>query len=143
MVTDQQTLAAIASRINEGLTRYSDKDWNYSRIILHKKMLSLFDGQYALWVEFVSTDTKQGDRDLKTFSAEIAWGDRHSNELGILEIISLRLNKALCESTNDDFWNHKRPFIRLIEKEKLILQGFTEALWYEVQEVKGEEFDNR
>ncbi len=139
----QGDLRDLAAKINQALTRYSDKDWNYSRISLCLRDLRGLASEYALWVELVSTDSKEGQNDIKTYSAEIAWGERHSNELGILELISLRLNKALTECTSDNEWDNRRPFIRLASKEQLMDQGITEALWYDVKEVGGEEFDNR
>ena len=140
---NREELAMMTSKINDALAGYSDKDWNYSRLALQMKELSLIDGPYALWIEVVPTETTQGKRDLKTCSIEVSWGERHSNELGILEIVSLRMNRALCEMTTDDFWNQQRPVIRVVARQKLIHQRVTEALWYEVHEVSGEEFDTR
>jgi len=40
---------------------------------------------------------------LQEVQDEINWGDYHSSELGILEIISLRVNKALLAIVGGDF----------------------------------------
>lgn len=128
----------ICSRINEALCSYADKDWNYSRIRLQTRTLDQITSPYALWVEYAGTQA-----DLKALKAEIIWGGRHGDELGILEIVSLRLNKALLDSTSDDFWDQRRPLIRLIKKQELELQGVESAFWYEVEEVGGEDFDSR
>jgi hypothetical protein len=74
---------------------------------------------------------------------EVAWGERHANELGILEIISLRVNRALLEATSNEYWGETRPVLRVERKEALEQQGVTVAFWYEVQEVSGEQFENR
>lgn len=140
---DQQRLASLTAKINQTIERYPDKDWNYSRISLHIRALQSIDGPYVLWIEQVPTKAKKGQSDLKTFLAEVTWGERHSSELGILEIISLRLNKALLELTSDDVWDFQRPIIRVVSKESLAQQGVREALWYEVREVSGEDFDSR
>ena len=134
---------ATAGHINEVLKEYSDKDWNYSRIILTIEQLEKLNGPYSLWIDFIETNSKRGRGDFQTYSQELAWGSRHSNELGILELISLRLNRALLEVSNDETWNFKRPVIRLIKKEELAKQGVTDAIWYRVDEVVGEDFDNR
>jgi hypothetical protein len=76
-------------------------------------------------------------------SDEVKWGDRHSSELGVLELISLRINKALLESTSDKFWQNKRPFLRVVSRHLLVEQAVKSALWYDVREVRGEDFDNR
>ena len=136
-------LVKLAAKINEALETYSDKDWNYSRISLCIKNLELLDSPYALWSEFIDAKSDDGKADLKSLSGEIKWGTRHSDELGILELISLRLNKALLESTSDVHWNHRRPVIRVVPKQTLVDQGYPSAFWYEVTEVAGEEFDSR
>jgi hypothetical protein len=100
-------------------------------------------GPYTLWVEYVDVSTKTGRITFKTCTDEVTWGCRHADELGILELISLRLNKALIESTSDEFWSYRRPVVRLAKKEELIKQDISVGLWYQVQEIAGEEFDNR
>ncbi len=129
--------------VNEALKSYSDKDWNYSRIHLVTQSLHTSDSPYVLWCEIVNTKDKANEDILKSFENEIKWGDRHSNELGILEIVSLRLNKALLESTSDEYWDHHRPVIRVVKRDDLIAQGITEAFWYSITEVAGDQFDNR
>ncbi len=130
-------------KVNKALLQYCDKDWNYSRITLHINLLESIIGPYALWVDIAQTKTKQGQADLKNSKSEVTWGEHHSNELGILEIISLRINKALLEASNDEFWDFERPIVRLAGKEELAQKGITHALWYEVVEVSGQDFDNR
>ena len=140
---DGRQLAKLAARINKAIESYSDKDWNYSRISLHLRSLDSIHGAYALWPEIVLVKTKQGQQELKTFVSEVAWGERHSNELGILEIVSLRVNKALLHVSTDESWDFERPFVRPVNKEVLAQQRISDALWYEIYEVAGEEFDSR
>ena len=121
-------ISEAAQRINRALAGYSDKDWNYSRIHLQLRALTDINSPYVLWIE--------PSDDLKTLQSEISWGNRHCDELGILEIVSLRLNKALMELKES-------VIVRLVKKEELQAQGFEEAFWYEVEEVAGEEFDSR
>ena len=134
---------AMLLRLNEALLAYSDKDWNYSRISLLERRLDDAEGPYALWIEVVDLTTKPGRGELKAMSDEVKWGERHSSELGILELVSLRINKALLENTSDEHWQWKRPVVRIVKREVLLAQGITSALWYEVHEVAGEDFDNR
>jgi hypothetical protein len=136
-------LRQLVTRLNLALESYSDKDWNYSRISLSLRPLDGFDSPYLLWPDVLDLVTKQGRNDLKTLSDEVKWGDRHSSELGILELVSLRINKALLESTSDEFWQNKRPVLRVFGKHLLAEQGVVSTLWYEVREVRGEDFDNR
>lgn len=130
-------------RVNDALENCSDKDWNYSRISLAMRPLDTVDGPYALSLEILDLTTKQGRNDLKTLVDEVKWGERHSSELGILEVVSLRINKALLEVTSDEFWQHARPIVRIVKKEAIAGEHPTHALWYQVTEVAGEEFDNR
>ena len=132
-----------ASKINTALRGYSDKDWNYSRILLIPKPLADILGPYALCFEQITTKEKSSMAELKSVADEVKWGDHHSNELGILELISLRINKALFDSTSDEFWDFKRPVVRLVKKETLAEKGITSAFWYEVLEVAGDDFENR
>lgn len=131
------------SKINEALESYSDKDWNYSRISLEVKPLESLTSPYVLTIESIDVSTPIKRKVFKGSEDEVTWGGRHSNELGILELISLRINKALIESTSDEYWGFTRPVVRLVRKEELIQQGITDALWYNVTEVAGEEFDAR
>ncbi|HUJ09958.1 MAG TPA: hypothetical protein VL171_08020 [Verrucomicrobiae bacterium] len=140
---DQHAMEQLVTKINSTLKSYADKDWNFSRILLSMKRLESLDTPYFLWPEILDLVTKQGQSDLKTLSDEVKWGERHSSELGILEIVSLRINKALLETTSDEFWQNKRPVLRLAKKDLLRAQGITSVLWYEVREVRGEDFDNR
>ena len=129
--------------VNTALRGYSDKDWNYSRISLISRSLDDIEGPYVLHLETLSLDFKQGRNDLKALRDEVQWGERHSSVLGMLELVSLRLNKALLDVTSDDYWQGKRPVVRIAKKEALKAQGVTSALWYEVREVPGVDFDNR
>ena len=136
-------LQGLVARINNTLQMHSDKDWNYSRISLQNRALDDIEGPYALWPNLVDISTKQGQLDFKASAQEVAWGERHSNELGILEIISLRVNKALLETASGEVWASRRPVVHVKKKEQLAQQGITHALWYRVSEVGGEDFDNR
>jgi len=134
--------------INQTLTVYSDKDWNYSRVRL--KVVPVADAQapYLLACELIRPGTAQGRRDLRDMATEITWGEHHSSELGILEIISLRVNKALLAVgtklfPGDDPAQGFHPVLRLVKRADLIADNVHEAIWYEVEEVSGEEFENR
>ena len=130
-------------QVNEALRTYSDKDWNYSRISLVLRPLDALDGPYALSLETLDLNTQQGRQDLKSLVDEVKWGQRHSSELGMLEVVSLRINKAVLEVSSDGSWQNKRPVVRIVKKEDLAGQGTTHAFWYQVAEVAGEDFDNR
>jgi hypothetical protein len=136
-------LPELVAQINDAFLRVTDKDWNYSRITLELRPLAQIDSPYVLWVERIETDHKTGKGELAQLKSEVTWGSRHSKELGILEIISLRLNKMLLETTSDSRWMNRRPVIRAVKKRDLEIQGITDAFWYGVQEVCGEEFNNR
>jgi hypothetical protein len=136
-------LQQLVTRLNTALESRSDKDWNYSRIYLSVSSLEDSSSPYFLWPEVLDLLTKQGRSDLKTLSDEVKWGERHSSELGMLELVSLRINKALLESTSDGFWQNKRPVLRIVRKHLLLDQGVPSALWYAICEVGGEDFDNR
>jgi hypothetical protein len=134
----------VIKRINAALLNYSDKDWNYSRISLITKSLADVNNPYVSKLELLDQNTREGRSQLKTLTYEVKWGDRHSSELGMLEIVSLRINKALLEVTSNEYWNQKRPVVRIIKKQVLDREGTTiTALWYDIAEVAGEEFDNR
>jgi hypothetical protein len=137
------TLEQLVTRLNAALKSYSDKDWNYSPISLSVRPLDDTNSPYLLWPEVLDMVTKKGRADLKALSDEVKWGERHSSELGILEIVSLRINKALLDSTSDEFWQHKRPIIRALKKHLLAEQGIRAALCYEVLEATGYDFDTR
>src|SRR5471030_2126366 len=107
---------AAAEKINNSLKDYSDKDWNYSRITLIVRQLHESDAPYILWCEFMDRRNKQEEIELKSVENEVKWGTRHSDELGIQELISLRLKKALFEATSNEYWNHQRPVIRLMKQ---------------------------
>lgn len=134
---------ALVQEIDEVLRRVSDKEWNYSRITLQLRPLAHVDSPYLLWLERVDAAQQVGKAELAQLKSEITWGCRHGEELGILEIISLRLNKALLEHTTDEFWSGQRPVVRVVRKQELEAQGIVEAFWYRVEEVGGEDFDNR
>ena len=136
-------MPALIQKIEDALRNVSDKDWNYSRIALQLRPLAQIDSPYCLWLERIDVTNKTGMAEIARLKSEIVWGSRHSQELGILEIISLRLNRALLEHTTVEFWCNRRPVVRIVKKQELEAQGIVEALWYQVQEVGGEDFDNR
>src|ERR1700693_4620585 len=106
-----EQMAASIELVNTALQDYSDKDWNYSRISLIIRPLDTIDGPYILRLELLDVKTKPGRADLKTLSDEVKWGERHASELGMLEVVSLRINKALLEVTSDEHWQFKRPVL--------------------------------
>jgi hypothetical protein len=130
-------------QINSALLTYSDKDWNYSRISLVMCPLDKLDCPYTLKIDLLDQTTKAGQEELKTLTSEVKWGDRHSSELGMLEVVSLRINKALLEITTNEDWNQKRPVIRIAKRQQVDSETNTSVLWYQIIEVSGEEFDNR
>jgi len=134
---------ASVKQVNTALQEYSDKDWNYSRISLVTRPLDGFGSPYILRLEILDLKTKQGRTDLKTLSDEVKWGDRHASELGMLEVVSLRINKALLEATSDEYWQFKRPVVRIAKREALAGKQDINAIWYQITEVAGEDFDNR
>lgn len=143
MMENPTELVKLAEAINQSLETYADKDWNYSRIRLLVNDLAVIVSPYVLACERLNTRSAHGQAELKTLAGEIKWGSRHSDELGILELISLRLNKALLEVTSDANWNSRRPVIRVVHRQALEQENIPSALWYEVTEVAGEEFDSR
>jgi len=130
-------------RVNKSLQAYSDKDWNYSRITLTIKPLASIDSPYLLSLEILDLKTNEGRERQKALADEVRWGERHSSELGMLEVVSLRINKALLEVTSDDYWQHARPVVRITKKQDISGEILANALWYQITEVAGEEFDNR
>lgn len=135
--------------INNALARYSDKDWNYSRIRLTVVPVAAAQSPYLLACELISLQTPKGKRDLKDVEMEITWGEHHSSELGILEIISLRLNKALLAVVGTNLYSTGQPprpyhpVLRLVKREDMLAANASEAIWYDVEEVRGEDFENR
>jgi len=136
-------MTAWGEAINQALQRFCDKDWNYSRISLIACELSELDSPYILAVEWLDVRGKHGQEEYRTLVGEITWGERHSDELGMLEIASLRLNRALIEITTADYWHGIRPIMRLQKQSDLLAKGQTHGFWYRVDEVQGEEFDAR
>ncbi len=139
----------LVQKINAALKRYSDKDWNYSRIALTVVEVSATESPYLLGCELVDLGTRQEAKALKDVQSEVTWGDHHSNELGILELVSLRVNKALLAvASREDFVSgdpprKHHPVLRLVKRADLLAAKVAKAIWYEVQEVAGEEFDSR
>lgn len=133
----------LVEKLNAALLNYSDKDWNYSRIYLTIKPFNTVEGPYILRVELLDQTTREGRNELKTLADEVKWGDRHSSELGMLEVVSLRINKALLEVTSNEYWNQKRPVVRIVKKQAVDREDNTDVIWYRITEVAGEEFDNR
>jgi hypothetical protein len=138
-----KTIHTLVQKINTCLEKYSDMGWNYSRIRLQLIPIQQLNSPYALAVETSLLTTPQGQAELKALRKEIEWGDRHSNELGILEIISLRVNKALLQSVTEPVWQGQFPIVRLVKLDDLRSRGAQAAVWYEVTEVNGENFDSR
>ena len=136
-------MEAAVKQVNRALLGYSDKDWNYSRISLTIRLLANLDSPYILQLEILDLRSKQGRTDLKTLSDEVKWGERHSSELSMLEVVSLRINRALLETTSDEHWQNKRPVVRIVRKEVVVGQAATQAIWYQINEVAGEDYDNR
>lgn len=136
-------LEELASKLTEALRQCTDNEWNYSRIYLVVSSLTEIVGPYCLACELVNPNDKDGRQSLRLIEDEIKWGGRHGEELGILEIISLRLNKALLGNCDLKSWNGQQPVIRIVKKEAIQEQGITAAFWYAVEEVSGEEFENR
>ena len=136
-------MEAAVKQVNTALLGYSDKDWNYSRISLTILLLANLDSPYILQLEILDLRSKQGRTDLKTLSDEVKWGESHSSELSMLEVVSLRINRALLETTSDEHWQNKRPVVRVVRKEVVVGQAATQAIWYQINEVAGEDYDNR
>jgi len=134
---------SVLDRVNSALLNYSDKDWNYSRISLVIKPLESIDGPYAMKIDVLDQTTTEGRHELRSLVDEVKWGDRHSSQLGMLEVVSLRINKALLDATSDGYWHQKRPVIRIVRKEGVYSEDTTHAIWYQVTEVAGEDFDDR
>jgi len=133
----------LLDRMNAALSGYSDKDWNYSRICLTIKSLADIEGPYALSIETLDQTTKNSRNELRSLTDELKWGERHSSELSMLEVVSLRINKALLETTSDEYWSQKRPVVRIVKKQDVAAKNLTCAIWYHITEVAGEDFDNR
>ena len=137
------TLEEVVTRLNAALGSVPDKDWNYSRISLSMRALDDIPSPYVLWPEDLDPVTKNGQADLKALTDEVRWGERHSSELGVLEIISLRTNKALLKHAPAEPSPTKRTVVRIEKKQLLAEQGIRTAIWYNVNEVAGEDFDSR
>ncbi len=139
----------IVQQINAVLKRFPDKDWNYSRITLTAVEVSALESPYLLECELVDLGTPQGGKTLKDVHREVTWGDHHSSELGIVELISLRVNKALLAVTSaGDFVSghplrKQHPVLRLVKRDDLLAAKVSQAIWYRVEEVSGDEFDSR
>jgi hypothetical protein len=139
----EKDLRAWCDAINNVLKRYSDKDWSYSRIYLIIKKLDEVSAPYSLRIDWLDVKGKKGKEEYQEVVGELTWGQRHSNELGILEIISLRLNQALNTVTSSEYWHGVRPVLRLQKTEELIQNLHTHTFWYQIEEVQGEEFEAR
>lgn len=131
-------LPELAAQINRLLGQVADKDWNYSRIRLELRSLAEMESPYVLWAERLDVNSKAGKAELTQIRSEVTWGSRHSDELGFLEIVSLRLNKALLDLAPAEGW-----VIRTVKKQELEAQGVVDAFWYRIEEVGGEDFENR
>ncbi len=134
---------SFAEHVNALLKRYPDKEWNYSRITLTVRSLDSLATEYVLWPDSIDPRNAAGRESLKSMLKELAWGDRHSSELGILELISLRLNRALVELTGGLEAVGEIPVIRVVPRQSIQPKTAAQVLWYEVIEVSGEDFDSR
>ncbi len=130
-------------KLNNTLNLYPDKDWNYSRIVLVYNELEKLSSPYCLWCDLADRSSDEGKRFIKRTEEEIAWGKRHMNELGILEIVSFRINKALADIGTQDIWGRFHPILRVENKERIAERGINACLWYRVEEVVGEDFESR
>lgn len=139
-LTAMSNAASAVTTINNALKTYPDKEWNYSRITLIAKPLHSVPGPYVLTCELLKRADKLSQGVIREISAEIQWGERHSSELGILEIISLRLNKALCDTCASA---PIHPVIRVQKKSDLGLRDDAPVIWYTVTEISGEDFESR
>lgn len=139
----RDALEAVVAWLGRVLERYSDMDWAYSRIALEVRPLAGLDSPYVLWLEWIPTESPEGQKAFKNCEGEVTWGERHSSELGILEIISLRLNRALMAVGTPEDFDGCRPVIRMMKKTVLEEAGIRDAFWYSVREVQGDTFDNR
>lgn len=139
----RRQLEEVAGRLDEVLTRYSDKDWAYSRVALEVRPLAELDAPYVLWLEWIPTALAEGRKAFKNCEDEVTWGEHHSSELGILEIVSLRLNRALMSVSSQEDFNGCRPVVRMMKRSELEQAGIRDAFWYKVSEVQGDQFDNR
>jgi hypothetical protein len=142
-VPSESDLQAWCDAINKAIKKFSDKDWNYSRISLVIKRLNEINAPYVLHIEWLDIKGKKGAAEYKESVGEVTWGQRHTHELGMLEIASLRLNQALNMVTSSEYWHNIRPVIRLQKKEEISRRLQTHAFWYQIEEVQGEEFENR
>lgn len=129
--------------INAILNQRSDSDWNYSRITLCPLDLESFCSPYVLQLEEVDLATPEGRLEFKELSREVAWGERHTSELGILEFISLRINQTILAAIGSQKPSGKCYVVRISRRDALIQQGLTSAAWYEVTEVVGDQFETR
>src|SRR5690348_12428380 len=117
-----EELPKLVQWINENLQKYSDKDWNYSRIRLKVVDVTTLECPYLLGCELIDMGSRRGERELKDVQDEVAWGDHHSSELGILELISLRVNKALLATVGPRFYvsgnppQDAHPVVRLVKR---------------------------
>ena len=119
----------LVEKVNAALLNYSDKDWNYSRISLIIKPINSVEGPYLLSVDILDQNTTEGRNALKTLTDEVKWGDRHTSELGMLEVVSLRINKALLEVTSNEYWQQMRPVLRIIKMQSIDREFTTHAIW--------------
>jgi hypothetical protein len=136
-------LSSTVTAINDALSRYSDQDWNYSRVSLTLESINESESPYALFYDTINTELADAKESLKNLAHELKWGERHSSELGFMELVSLRVNKALLDVTPNNHWHGKRPVVRILPRQELRNKGITYVIGYIVTEVAGEEFDSR
>lgn len=136
-------LTGFADAANRILAKYDDKDWNYSRILLVTRTLQSLDSAYFLVPDSIDPRNAEGRQALRDLVKELAWGERHSNELGVLELVSLRVNHALVELSGGPHAKEEIPVVRVVPRQSVEPKPGTQVLWYEVVEVSGEDFDSR
>ena len=142
METDPYALESLVRRINDNLARADDESWHYSRLRLTTCPIDEIPGAKVLWLETISTDTRDGQRLLRELQGRVSVAVGHLSELPIIQIVICRMNEALLELSTDDYWQHQRPFITWAKKSELVQRGILVALWYRVEEQLGDDEDS-
>lgn len=132
----------LLDRINATLARYDDESWHHSRLRLVTRPLEQIPGAKALWLETIATGNRDGQRLLRELRSRVSSAVGHLSELPIIQIVICRLNEALLALTTDEDWQHQRPFITWVRKDELVGRGMTTALWYEVEELLGDDTES-
>ncbi len=133
----------LAKRINAELEKIPDKTWNYSRLRLVVRDLPAIRAPFALGCDWIDPRTKAGQKQLAELERDLEWGRRHSDDLSFLELASLRINRALHTTDVIKNWSGAFPVLRVVSCDQLRVAGSAVGLWYEVDEVRGEDFEKR